>query len=64
MGKRETGKQRKPYEKPTAIKIAPEEAKRKLLDHARRGDQEAVRLLEIMFPEEAEKLLEDRKKSA
>jgi hypothetical protein len=64
MGKRETGKQRKPYEKPTAIKLAPEEAKRKLLDHTRRGDQEAARMLEIMFPEEAKKLLEDKKKSA
>jgi hypothetical protein len=64
MGKRETGKQRKPYEKPTAIKIAPEEAKRKLLDHARLGDQEAMRMLEMMFPEEAKKILEDRKKSA
>jgi hypothetical protein len=64
MGKPEIGKQRKPYEKPTAIKIAPEEAKRKLLDHARLGDQEAMRMLEMMFPEEAKKILEDRKKSA
>lgn len=64
MGKREIGKQRKPYKKPTAIKLAPEEAKRKLLDHARRGDQQAMRMLEVMFPEEARKLLEDKKKSA
>lgn len=57
-------KRRKPYERPTATRLTPDEAKAKLLEHARKGDQEAMHLLESMFPEEARKLSEDRKKSA
>jgi hypothetical protein len=47
-------KQRKPYERPTATKLTHEEAKVKLVEHARKGSQEAIHLLEIMFPEEQE----------
>jgi hypothetical protein len=57
-------KYRKPYERPTATKLTPEEAEVKLVDHARKGDQEAMHLLEIMFPEEAKRLSESTKKSA
>ena len=53
---------RKPYEKPTATKMTREEAKLKLLDLAKKGDEGAKEILERMFPEEAEKL--NRKKSA
>jgi hypothetical protein len=55
---------RKPYERPTATKLTPEEAKVKLVQLARKGDQEAMHLLEIMFPEEAKGLSESTKKSA
>lgn len=61
MGKE---KRRRPYERPTATRLAPEEAKVKLLEHARKGDQKAMHLLEIMFPEEAKELSENTKKSA
>jgi hypothetical protein len=55
---------RKPYEKPTATQLTKEEAKRKLIEHARRGDQGAKEMLEMMFPEEAQRLCIDKKKSA
>jgi hypothetical protein len=42
---------RKPYEKPTAIKLTTEQAKLKLLGHAIFGDQGAKDLLEMMFAE-------------
>jgi len=48
----QTKKSRKPYEKPTATKLTPEQAKLKLLDAANRGDQGAKDLLEMMSPEE------------
>lgn len=54
----------KPYERPTVTKLTSEEAKSKLVEHARNGDREAMDLLEIVFPEEARKLSENRKKSA
>jgi hypothetical protein len=57
-------KQLKPYERPTATKLTPEEAKVKLVEHARKGDQEAMYLLEIMFPEEAKRVSENTMKSA
>jgi hypothetical protein len=38
--------------------------KLKLLNLAERGDQGAKEMLEMMFPEEAEKLSKDKKKSA
>jgi hypothetical protein len=47
---------RKSYEKPTATKLTPQEAKLKLIDHVSRGNQEANEILEMMFPEESEKL--------
>lgn len=47
---------RRPYEKPTAMKLTSEEAKLKFVDHATRGDQGANDMLEIIFPEEAKKL--------
>ena len=57
-------KSRKPYEKPIVTKLAPEEAKLKLVNLAKLGDQSAKEMLEMMFPEEAEKLSKDKKKSA
>jgi hypothetical protein len=57
-------KHRKPYERPTVIRMTPEEAKLKLVEHARKGDQEAIHLLEIMFPEEAKRVSENTKKIA
>ena len=46
-------KSRKPYQKPIVTKLAPEEAKLKLLNLAKRGDQGVKEMLEMMFPEEA-----------
>jgi hypothetical protein len=46
-------KVRKPYEKPIATKLTPQEAKLKLLHRARMGDRGARELLEMLFPEEA-----------
>jgi hypothetical protein len=57
-------KRRKPYERPTATRLTPDEAKVKLLEDARKGDEEAMHLLESMFPEVARKLSQNRKKSA
>jgi hypothetical protein len=42
---------RKPYKKPAATKITPEEAKLKLLDSAKKGDQGAREMLQKLFPE-------------
>jgi hypothetical protein len=55
---------RKPYEKPTVTKLTPEEAQLKLIDLASHGDEEARQMLLMMFPEEGEKLLRGKKKSA
>jgi hypothetical protein len=55
MGKSNKEKHRKPYEKPTATQLTPEQAKQKLLDFVKRGGQGAKDSLEIMFPEEAQK---------
>jgi len=54
---------RKPYEKPTAAKLSPEEAKLKLIALASHGDEPAKEMLVMMFPEEARKL-SSKKKSA
>lgn len=54
-------KRRKPYEKPTATQLTTEEAKRKLLEYARRGDRGAKEILEIMFPEEAKTFPKEKK---
>jgi hypothetical protein len=43
--------ERKPYEKPVAKKITPEQAQLLLLDHASAGDQKATELLELIYPE-------------
>ena len=64
MGNEQKEKSRKPYERPTATSLTPEEAKVKLLEHARKGDREAMNLLQMMFPEEAKRLIENTKKSA
>lgn len=58
------GKSRKQYEKPTATKLSPEDAKQKLLKLVEKGDQGAKDLLEMMFPDEARKHAHRRKKSA
>jgi hypothetical protein len=64
MRKQKKNKQRKPYQKPTATKLSPEEAKFKLLDHASKGDEGAKDLLKMMFPEEAKLISENKKRSA
>ena len=46
----EKEKPRKPYEKPVARKILPEEAKRKLIEDARQGNQDAKEFLEMHRP--------------
>lgn len=53
----------KPYEKPVITQLTPKEAKRKLIDQADGGSQEAKDLLEMIFANEADKL-SSRKKSA
>lgn len=55
---------RKAYEKPSATKLTPEEAKRKLIEHASRGSQDAKDLLEMIFAGEAKRLSTGKKKSA
>lgn len=55
---------RKPYEKPTATKLTPEQAKLKLLGHASTGHEGAKDLLEMMFPEVPPKDSKEKKKSA
>jgi hypothetical protein len=62
--KKETNKIRKSYEKPAVTKLTPEQAKLKLLGHASMGDQGAKDLLEMMFPETAQKDSKSKKKSA
>ena len=55
---------RKPYEKPTATKHTPEQARLKLLGRATMGDQGAKDLLEEMFRETASKDSSSKRKSA
>lgn len=55
---------RKPYQPPTVTRLTPEEARIKLVEHARNGDTEAMDLLKLIFPEEAKKLSEAKAKSA
>ena len=55
---------RRPYEKPTLTQLTPEEAKLKLIDFASHGDEQAKQMLVMMFPEEAKKLSESKKKPA
>ena len=61
---KDAAKTRKPYVKPTATKITPEQAKLKLLGFASTGDQGAKELLEMMFPETPQKDSIGKKKSA
>lgn len=61
---RKAQKDRKPYEKPTATRLTPEQAKLKLIDLASKGDQAAKDMLEALFPEGAQKLPRSTKKSA
>jgi hypothetical protein len=61
---KEAAKTKKPYVKPTAAKLTPEQAKLKLLGHASTGDQGAKDLLEMMFPETPQKDSKGEKKSA
>lgn len=44
--------QKKPYEQPTVTKLTREEAKLKLMERARMGDEQAKELLDILFGEE------------
>jgi len=54
----------KPYEKPTATKLNPEQARLKLLGAATMGDEGAKELLEMLFPEEQPKDSKPKTKSA
>jgi hypothetical protein len=58
----EKEKARKPYEKPVARKIMPEEAKRKLIEHVSQGSQDAKEFLEMILADEAMKLSPGTKK--
>lgn len=60
----EKERHRKSYEKPVARKVTPEEAKRKLIEHASPGSQDAKEFLEMIFADEAKKLSTSTKKSA
>jgi hypothetical protein len=60
-------KKRKPYERPTATQLSPDEAKAKLLRLADQGDQQAKEMLRTMFPDESQETRDnskDQKKSA
>lgn len=59
----EKEKPRKPYEKPVARKILPEEAKRKLIEDASQGNQDAKEFLEMILADEAKKLSTGTKKA-
>ncbi len=54
MGDGKKKEQKKPYEKPTATRLTREEAKMKLIGQAMMGDEEAERLLEALFTDDAE----------
>ena len=43
---------RKPYEKPTAAKLTPQQAQQKLLGLVNRDDVGVKQFLEMMFPED------------
>ena len=58
----EKEKPHKPYEKPVAKKIMPEEAKRKLIEHVSQGSQDAKEFLEMILADEAKKLSTGTKK--
>lgn len=49
MPNEENKRQREPYEKPTATKLTPEQAKVKLMDHATVGDEQAKELFDTLF---------------
>ena len=55
-------KHRKPYQKPTATRVTPEEAKLKLANLAKKGDEAAKDLLETFFPDQSKNI--PKKKSA
>jgi hypothetical protein len=57
MEEKDQGKPRKPYQKPTATKLTPEQARLKLLGHEVLGHRGAMELLELMF---ADKPTEDK----
>lgn len=55
-------KHRKPYQKPTATRVTPEEAKLKIANLAEKGDEAAKDLLEAFFPDQSKNI--PKKKSA
>jgi hypothetical protein len=57
----EKKRSRKPYEKPTVTKMTSEEAKRKLVDLVNKNDEDARKMLEMMFPDEAKKQSKQKK---
>ncbi len=61
---RQAKKSRNPYEKPTIAELTTEQAKRKLLSHASKGDNGAKELLEMISPEARTKEPKAKKKSA
>ena len=52
---RKATENREPYEKPTASKVAPEEARLRLLGLATMGEQGAIDLLEMIFAKAPQK---------
>jgi len=57
-------KARKPYERPTVTKLAPEQVTRQVLGHAIMGHQGAKDLLELMLPDVPAKDSKLKKNSA
>jgi hypothetical protein len=57
-------KKRKSYKKPTATKLTMEQAKLKAMGHAMMGDEGAMELLHLMFPDEPSKNSTDSKKAS
>jgi hypothetical protein len=61
--KKPTLKKRK-YEKPAVTKLTQEQAKLKLLAHAKKGDEGAKKLLELISADSPPKESKPKKKSA
>ena len=57
-------KVRKPYEKPTATKLTPQQAKQKLLGLADRGNETSKKFMEMISAEQGRRTPKIKKKSA
>jgi hypothetical protein len=57
-------KKRKPYEKPTATQLNPEQAKEKLRRFANQGNEQAKEMLRLIGEPQKDRGPNDQKKSA